>query len=74
MTSLSKEGGTTPPDTGEFRPTGSSPDQPESSLHSAAHHRVADRVFQATGDPEFFARLSSRFLGPVIADVQHIRA
>ncbi|MCZ4537769.1 phosphate ABC transporter permease subunit PstC [Gordonia terrae] len=46
MTSLSKEGGTTPPDTGEFRPTGSSPDQPESSLHSAAHHRVADRVFR----------------------------
>ena len=42
-------------------------------LHSHSD-RVADRVFQATGDPEFFARLSSRFLGPVIADVQHIRA
>ena len=31
----------------------------------------ADRVFQATGDPEMFARLATRFLGPAIGAVQH---
>lgn len=31
----------------------------------------ADRFFQATGDPEMFARLATRFLGPVIGAVQH---
>ena len=34
--------------------------------------REATRVFQATGDPESFARLSSRFLGPAIGQVQHL--
>ena len=34
--------------------------------------RDATRVFQATGDPELFAKLSNRFLGPVIGAVQHV--
>ena len=34
--------------------------------------REAVRVFQSTGDPEFFARLSSRFLGPAVGQVQHL--
>ena len=31
--------------------------------------RDATRVFQATGDPELFAKLSNRFLGPVIGAI-----
>ncbi len=34
--------------------------------------RAATRLFQATGDPDMFAKLSSRFLGPVIGAVQHV--
>lgn len=34
--------------------------------------RDATRAFQSTGDPEFFARLSTRFLGPAIGQVQHL--
>ncbi|MBD0024127.1 glutamate racemase [Gordonia pseudamarae] len=34
--------------------------------------REAVRLFQATGDPELFARLSSRFLGPAVGHVQHL--
>ncbi|MED5803698.1 glutamate racemase [Gordonia sp. Z-3] len=34
--------------------------------------RDAVREFRATGDPEFFARLSTRFLGPTIGQVQHL--
>ena len=34
--------------------------------------REATRVFQATGDPEMFAKLSRRFLGPSVGAVQHL--
>ncbi len=34
--------------------------------------REASRVFQSTGDPEMFAKLSRRFLGPVVGAVQHL--
>ncbi|MBT0568251.1 glutamate racemase [Williamsia sp. CHRR-6] len=33
--------------------------------------RDVHRVFQATGDPVSFARLSARFLGPTIGQIQH---
>ena len=33
--------------------------------------RQAQRVFTATGDPVSFARLSTRFLGPSIGQIQH---
>ncbi|SIS23738.1 glutamate racemase [Williamsia sterculiae] len=42
----------------------------------APHHddllRPAVRTFNATGDPESFARLSARFLGPALGTVHHV--
>ncbi|WP_020107177.1 glutamate racemase [Nocardia sp. 348MFTsu5.1] len=32
----------------------------------------AERIFQATGDPESFAKLATRFLGPALGAVQHV--
>ncbi|WP_238423370.1 phosphate ABC transporter permease subunit PstC [Gordonia sp. 'Campus'] len=46
MTSLSKEGGAVPPGTDEPTTSGSSHEPPSGTLHSAAHHQVADRVFR----------------------------
>ncbi|NMO04303.1 glutamate racemase [Gordonia sp. TBRC 11910] len=34
--------------------------------------RTASRVFQATGDPESFKKLSTRFLGPSVGEVTHL--
>lgn len=34
--------------------------------------REAQRVFTATGDPESFAKLARRFLGPAVGEVQHL--
>ncbi|HNP57699.1 MAG TPA: glutamate racemase [Gordonia sp. (in: high G+C Gram-positive bacteria)] len=34
--------------------------------------REAHRVFTATGDPESFAKLARRFLGPAVGEVQHL--
>ncbi|MDS1113150.1 phosphate ABC transporter permease subunit PstC [Gordonia westfalica] len=47
MTSLSKDSGAVPPDTGGTGLPGSSPDgTTPSNLHSAARHRVADQIFR----------------------------
>ncbi|GED97480.1 glutamate racemase [Gordonia crocea] len=35
-------------------------------------NREARRVFTATGDPESFARLAKRFLGPAVGRVEHL--
>lgn len=34
--------------------------------------REAHRVFTATGDPESFAKLARRFLGPAVGEVEHL--
>ncbi|WP_174518993.1 glutamate racemase [Gordonia desulfuricans] len=44
----------------------------EADLLHPHSNRDAHRVFQATGDPEMFAKLSHRFLGPTIGAVGHL--
>ncbi|GAC69127.1 glutamate racemase [Gordonia soli NBRC 108243] len=42
----------------------------ENDLLHPHSDRAAIREFRSTGDPELFAKLSSRFLGPVVGQVQ----
>lgn len=44
----------------------------ETGLLAADRARDARRVFEATGDPESFARLATRFLGPALGVVGHV--
>jgi glutamate racemase len=45
----------------------------ESDLLRAHQTAPAARVFEATGDPEAFARLATRFLGPALTGVQPVQ-